>query len=66
MGIFFMNFNENTNSIVIANIVGEPIDYELIKKIRYNVEKAGYQVTEEYNGDVVALVWNKPQPKIQR
>jgi hypothetical protein len=56
-----MSVNNDTNTIVIANIGDKIKDFELVKKIRYNLEKAGYSVTEEYSGDVLTIVWTKPK-----
>ncbi len=44
------------NSIVL-NI--DQKETELIKRLKYNIEKAGFEVTEEYSNDLLILVFSK-------
>ena len=49
------------NSIIILNL--DPADQDLNKRLRYNIEKSGYRVIEDYPTDkiedAVVIVYEK-------
>ena len=45
------------NSIVVLNLSTQDLD--LLARLKYSIEKAGYEAKEEYNADILTLVFKK-------